>query len=348
MSYLAENRGAFISSSYSVSRNPLRDVARRQYLCGTSTTKGERGKLGQLSRPAVAKIRLSIKRSVQGASESQKSSLPQSSITSLRLGVLTWLSALLVPTALAYLDATTTHGSLNEHLGRYSSHYFMVVYNALFALLHSGLASLRPWLTKFTGERLYRVGFALASLPSAVALIGFFIAHRYDGRQLWLLQGVPYMHELCYVITFVSFLFLYPATFNLLEVAAVKKPSFRIYETGIIRITRHPQLTGQVLWCLAHGAWMGTSFTLVACLTLIAQHLVGAWNGDRRLRDRYGQEWTRYSERTSILPFASIIDGKQELRLNEFGFGYLGVVAFVVGTYVAHPWMLRVVGELQW
>ncbi|KAI0566480.1 15-cis-zeta-carotene isomerase (A), partial [Gracilaria domingensis] len=265
----------------------------------------------------------------------------------LRLGIIGWLSALAVPTILAYLDAHTAHGMLTDHLGTYASHYYMVLYNALFALLHSGLASLRPLLTRFTGERIYRIGFALASLPSAVGLIAYFIAHRYDGKALWTLQGVPYMHALCYTITFISFLMLYPATFNLLEVAAVKKPSFKIYETGIIRISRHPQLVGQALWCLAHGAWMGTSFTLVACLTLLAQHLVGAWNGDRRLRDKYEEEWLLYAERTSVVPFASIINGKQSLRLNEFGLGYIGVVLFVLGTYAAHPWMLRVVGSLE-
>lgn len=265
----------------------------------------------------------------------------------LRASALTALLALSLPTFLAYVDSTATARPFFQHVGHYSSHYYMILYNALFALLHSGLASLRPFVVRYTGERLYRVAFALSSIPAAVALIAYFIAHRYDGNQLWSLQAVPHMHDLCYVLTFISFLFLYPATFNLLEVAAVQKPSFRIYETGITRITRHPQLTGQILWCVAHGAWMGTSFTLVACLTLVAHHLFGAWNGDRRLQARYGQEWQSYSERTSILPFASVLNGKQVLQWNEFGLGYVGVVGFIVATFALHPWMLRTVGTLN-
>ncbi|CAN8062346.1 unnamed protein product [Agarophyton chilense] len=283
---------------------------------------------------------------LDNGSERNVPRLPSSSVNALRLGIIGWVAALGVPTVLAYLDARAAHGVVTEHFDTYASHYYMVVYNGLFAILHSGLASLRPFLTRFTGERVYRVGFALASLPSAAGLIAYFISHRYDGRALWRLQGVAHMHDFCLVVTFMSFLLLYPATFNLLEVAAVQKPSFRIYETGVMRISRHPQLAGQVLWCLAHGAWMGSSFTVVACLTLIAQHLVGAWNGDRRLRDKYGEEWARYAERTSIVPFGRIIDGKQRLRWNEFGVGYAGVVLFVLGTYAAHPWMLRVVGDL--
>jgi len=70
----------------------------------------------------------------------------------------------------------------------------------------------------------------------------YFINHRYDGVQLWQLQSVPGVHELVWLSNFVSFFFLYPSTFNLLEVAAVDKPKLHLWETGIMRITRHPQV----------------------------------------------------------------------------------------------------------
>lgn len=70
----------------------------------------------------------------------------------------------------------------------------------------------------------------------------YFINHRYDGVQLWQLQSVPGLHEVLWVANFISFFFLYPSTFNLLEVAAVDKPKMHLWETGIMRITRHPQV----------------------------------------------------------------------------------------------------------
>lgn len=70
----------------------------------------------------------------------------------------------------------------------------------------------------------------------------YFINHRYDGVQLWQLQSVPGLHQLVWLSSFISFFFLYPSTFNLLEVAAVDKPKMHLWETGIIRITRHPQV----------------------------------------------------------------------------------------------------------
>ena len=58
-----------------------------------------------------------------------------------------------------------------------------------FAIAHSGLAALRPWGEKKIGSRLYRVGFALVSIPFATCLIIYFFNHRYDGAVLWELQG---------------------------------------------------------------------------------------------------------------------------------------------------------------
>lgn len=46
------------------------------------------------------------------------------------------------------------------------------------------------------------------------------------------------MHELVWVLSFLSFFFLYPSTFNLLEIAAVDRPQLHMWATGIMRITR--------------------------------------------------------------------------------------------------------------
>jgi hypothetical protein len=62
------------------------------------------------------------------------------------------------------------------------------------------------------------VVFALVSLCLAVVPIAYFINHRYDGLQLWNVQGVPGVHSAVWAVSFLSFFFLYPSTFNILEV----------------------------------------------------------------------------------------------------------------------------------
>ncbi|KAA8490732.1 15-cis-zeta-carotene isomerase, chloroplastic [Porphyridium purpureum] len=252
--------------------------------------------------------------------------------------------------AIADASASGQDGNTLMHLlqTKYSTHFAMMLLLNGFAVIHSGLAALRPRVAQLVGERIYRVIFALCSLPAAGYVIAFYIAHRYDGMQLWTIQGVPGVHDAVYVLTFVSFLFLYPATFNLLEVAAVQKPGFRIYETGITRITRHPQLWGQLMWCVAHCAWTGTTLPLVASAGLLAHHFLGAWHGDVRLQNTYKQAWEQYAVRTSLLPFAAVVRGDQTIQWREFVRpAYIGVIAFTLGAYAAHPAMLRLIGELH-
>uniref|UniRef100_A0A0D9XYS8 NnrU domain-containing protein n=1 Tax=Leersia perrieri TaxID=77586 RepID=A0A0D9XYS8_9ORYZ len=228
----------------------------------------------------------------------------------------------------------------------------MLLLTIIFAIFHSGMASLRETGEKIIGERAYRVLFAGISLPLAVSTVVYFINHRYDGIQLWQVQGISGLHELIWFSSFISFFFLYPSTFNLLEVAAVDKPKFHMWETGIMRITRHPQMVGQVIWCLAHTLWIGNSVAVAASIGLIGHHLFGVWNGDRRLASRYGEAFEVLKQRTSVIPFAAIIEGRQKLPNDYYKefirLPYLAITALTLGAYFAHPLMQASSYKLPW
>jgi uncharacterized membrane protein len=229
------------------------------------------------------------------------------------------------------------------------SHGIMIALLVGFAIAHSGLAALRPWGEAKIGARLYRIGFALVSIPWATVLIVYFFNHRYDGAQLWSLQALPGMKATVWLLSAISFLFLYPATFNLLEIAAIQKPEVHLFETGIIRITRHPQMVGQVIWCIAHSLWLGTSFTLLTSFGLIAHHLFAVWHGDRRFNQRYGDAFLKAKARTSVIPFLAVLDGRQTLQWQEFlRPAYLGVAGFVGLLWWAHPWLMQVTTKAYW
>ena len=231
----------------------------------------------------------------------------------------------------------------------FASHWIMLGLLLGFAVAHSGLASLRTRGEAIIGARLYRVLFALVSIPLAVILVVYFFNHRYDGLLLWQVQGVTGVKTLVWILSAISFFFLYPATFNLLEIAAIQKPQVHLYETGILRVTRHPQMVGQVIWCIAHTLWLGTSFTLLTSLGLIAHHLFAVWHGDRRLEDRYGEAFLKVKERTSVVPFLAIIDGRQSLKWQEFlRPAYLGVTGFILLLWWAHPWLMQATSKIYW
>ena len=198
------------------------------------------------------------------------------------------------------------------------SSWVMLALLVAFAAVHSGGASLRVWGVARLGERAWRLLFATVSIPAAVVVIGYFLAHRYDGVRLWNLQDQPWIVPVVWAGTAISFLFLYPATYNLLEIPAVLKPQVRLYATGIIRISRHPQAVGQILWCATHLLWIGSSFMVAACVGLIGHHLFAVWNGDRRLANRFGDAFAELKASTSVIPFKAVIDGRQTLVLREF------------------------------
>ena len=210
----------------------------------------------------------------------------------------------------------------------------------IFAIIHSGGAALRNKAESIMGPRLWRLLFVSASLPSAIILIGYFLTHRYDGIRLWNLQGNSFVFYTVWVLTAISFLFLYPATYNLLEIPSVQRPKIRIYSTGIMRVTRHPQAIGQIIWCIAHSLWIGTSFTLVTSLGLIFHHLFAIWHGDKRLEFKFGEEFYKFRESTSIIPFLAIIEGRQVFKFREyFKLSQIGILIAIIVIWTSHRYI---------
>jgi len=215
---------------------------------------------------------------------------------------------------------------------------FLLIF--VFAVIHSGGAALRSKAESIMGPRLWRLCFVSLSLPSAIILISYFLSHRYDGIRLWNFQGNSFVFLLVWFLTAISFLFLYPATYNLLEIPSVLKPQVRIYGSGIMRITRHPQAFGQIIWCFAHTLWIGTSFTLVTSLGLILHHIFAIWHGDKRLETKFGGEFYQFKESTSIIPFMAIIEGRQTFKIKEFfKLSQLGILIAIAVLWWSHQYI---------
>lgn len=103
---------------------------------------------------------------------------------------------------------------------------------------------------------------------------------------------------------------------------------------------------------MAHTIWIGNSVTVAASIGLIGHHLFGAWNGDRRLAIRYGENFEVVKKRTSIIPFAAIIDGRQKLPKDYYKefirLPYFVITALTLGAYFAHPLMQAASFGLHW
>jgi len=226
-----------------------------------------------------------------------------------------------------------------------NSHLVTIMFGIIFPIVHSGLASVRPFGEQVFGARAWRVIFAFPSLCLSYSWITYFISHAHDGYQFYDLRQYEIAHIIAWTTNFLSFFLLCPSVFNLKEVAAVDKPTYHLWETGMIRITRHPQFIGQVMWSAAHLAMTGTSFTATTMALLIGHHAFACWNGDRRYRDFFGEElWnTVVVEKTSIVPFQAVLEGRQILPKDYYKEllrgPYFLIAVGTLGAYLAHPYM---------
>ena len=254
-----------------------------------------------------------------------------------------------IMTAVAILWVYSPTGYADDFLASIESltggnpHLVTLFFGILFPIVHSGLASLRPLGEQVVGARMWRVIFAFPSLCLSYSWITYFIAHAHDGIQFYDLSGNDLAHIIAWTINFASFFFLYPSVFDLKEVAAVNKPTVHLWETGMIRITRHPQFVGQAMWSAAHLAMVGTSFTALTMALLVGHHAFACWNGDRRLYDKHGKDFLKIQERTSIIPFQAIVEGRQILPKDYYKellrAPYAVIAVGTLGAYFAHPYM---------
>ena len=263
--------------------------------------------------------------------------------TTFLVAVATILSAVAVLWVLPGTGYSDDFVALLDGIAGGNSHLVTLMLGIIFPIVHSGLASLRPHAEKVVGARLWRVIFAFPSLCLSYTWITYFISHVTDGIVLWDGEQNAVAHTLAWLVNFASFFFLYPSVFNLKEVAAVERPQVHLWETGIIRITRHPQAVGQVMWSAGHLAMVGSSFNFLTMALLVGHHAFACWNGDRRLLDTHGDAFVAVRERTSVVPFAAVLDGRQTLPADFYKellrAPYALIAVATLGAYFAHPYM---------
>lgn len=101
---------------------------------------------------------------------------------------------------------------------------------------------------------------------------------------------------------------------------------------GIHRVTRHPFLWGLALWSAVHLAYNPGAANLVFFGTFLVVSVAGTFSIDAKRARAFGESWQRYATRTSNLPFAAIVQGRNRLVAGEFSVLGLGaaIAVFVV------------------
>jgi uncharacterized membrane protein len=112
---------------------------------------------------------------------------------------------------------------------------------------------------------------------------------------------------------------------------------------GILRITRHPFLCGVALWAAVHLVVNGDLAGTVLFGGLLVLALIGPTSIDRKRERRLGARWERFAAHTSSVPFAAILQGRNQLRIGELGWWRVGVsVALYAASLASHRWLFGV------
>ncbi|HEY3254225.1 MAG TPA: NnrU family protein [Polyangiaceae bacterium] len=176
-------------------------------------------------------------------------------------------------------------------------------------------SELRWWLVQRFGARAFAAFFSLLSLGSLLFLIDAY--RKASFYPLWF--APPIIHWLPLLLMPFALLLLVGAFSvpNPTTVGAEKILQRTDAARGVLRITRHPFLWGTALWSGSHLLVTGHVAAILFFGSLLITALRGTSSIDEKRRRTNKAEFTRYSEVTSNLPFAAIIQGKNRLVLSE-------------------------------
>ena len=210
-------------------------------------------------------------------------------------------------------------------------------------LLVSG-TPLRDRLTARLGEGAYMSLFSLASLAGLVWLGWAYAQVRNDPGNPVFWGVLPQTRNIQIVLTFIAFLFIVPGllTANPTSVrgeGALARPDAI---QGMLRITRHPFLWGITIWAAGHVMVNGDLASLILFGTMLILGLLGPPSIDAKRRLALGDQWNDFASRTSSLPFAAILSGRQAFRPHEIGWRILPAIIVWGAIAWAHPMLFGV------
>ncbi len=194
----------------------------------------------------------------------------------------------------------------------------LVLAAVAFIGIHLGVSgtAARNRLVARIGLRGYTAAFSVASVAAMVWLVSAYNAAPYYptwGRLEW---WKPFQIALMLPAFLLVVIGLTtPNPTSVAQEALAGQPP-----QGIVRITRHPFLVGVALWAALHLVGNGDAASLAFFAALAIVAAAGTVSIDAKRRRALGSRgWDGFASRTSILPFAAILQRRNTLALDEMG-----------------------------
>jgi len=109
---------------------------------------------------------------------------------------------------------------------------------------------------------------------------------------------------------------------------------------GPLAVTRHPMMWAIGLWAIAHLLVNGDAPSVIMMGGLGFLALFGTVLIDRKRAAKGGAAWQAFAARTSNVPPAAILSGRNALSLAAIGWWRIAVgVVLFIGLLAIHPWL---------
>src|ERR1700739_3830425 len=196
-----------------------------------------------------------------------------------------------------------------------------------FAGIHLGVAgtTIRDRAIAALGESGYRVAFSIATVVGLAWLVMAYNRAPYVVTWGMLEWWKPF-----------AIILMLPASLLVVIGQTTPNPTAVAQENrlaqppqGIVRVTRHPFLTGVGLWALVHLIGDGDVASLVFFVVWAVIALAGTVSIDRKRHVLRDGAWEPFAAQTSIIPFAAIAAGRNRFRPGEIGVWRWGAAVIV-------------------
>jgi uncharacterized membrane protein len=119
--------------------------------------------------------------------------------------------------------------------------------------------------------------------------------------------------------------------------------------TGVFAVTRHPMNMAFALWALVHLSLWWSARNLIVAAGILVLAVGGSIGQDVKKRAVQGQSWRAWEQRTSLLPFAALLEGRAKWKDAAPGWIALGgglvfwllVTAFHATTVSPLAWIYQ-------
>jgi uncharacterized membrane protein len=146
-------------------------------------------------------------------------------------------------------------------------------------------------------------------------------------------------------LQFVAFFFVVvglttPNPTSVRQEGALERPDVA---RGMLRVTRHPFLWGVAVWAAGHLLVNGDRAGIVLFAAMLVLALFGTASIDAKRKRALGASWEAFAGRTSNVPFAAIVAGRQSFSLAEIGWWRMALAVLLWAALpFVHPYAFGV------